>query len=45
MQKVSPYRVEVLLPEVLDVDQGALPGAINVVLQGADHDVVGFGIH
>jgi predicted esterase YcpF (UPF0227 family) len=27
------------------VDQGALTGAVQIVLQGGEHDVVGFGVH
>ena len=32
-------------PNLLEVDQGALTGAVQIVLQGGEHDVVGFGVH
>lgn len=32
-------------PDLLEVDQGTLTGAVQKVLQGGEHDVVGFGVH
>ena len=38
-------RVPVLDPYLFQVDQGTLARAVEVVLQGGEHDVVGFVIH
>jgi hypothetical protein len=32
-------------PDLFDMDQGALARAVQIVLQGGEHDEVGFGIH
>ncbi len=42
----SPFGgVTVLGPDLLGMDQGALAGAIQIMLQCREHDVVGFWVH